>query len=223
VVIGNYLVGTGRRYFVNDDIQRLIGPEGPSGVVVANNEKSPSQLKDVYRDIKFDFGFYPLLFFVAGALLLIFNPEKGWKFELPFCNLIIAWRGWIGCFLFFLAFVLSKRRKYRLCWGLKKDKNKQIKQVYVQFPKEMRPYIPAIASSMYGCKSFEEAKNTLKSLCKRYEGVWFESEKSNNFEGGEELKDGRWWWYKDDGQEGWFQYLACTDSSETSIQPQGTT
>jgi hypothetical protein len=76
-----------------------------------DDSKSPSQYKDLYRDLKSDFGFFPLILFVAGAILLIFDHGKGWEIEFPFCGYVLAWRGWLGCLLWVIAGVTSVFRK----------------------------------------------------------------------------------------------------------------
>jgi len=78
----------------------------------------------LWDKLKEDLGLLNIILLFLGSILLIFSPEKGWGFDIPYIDYTLAYRGWLGilCFVLVLIFkfIIKKRN------GTSKDEKKVI-------------------------------------------------------------------------------------------------
>ena len=80
------------------------GKQGEYGIAVGYER--------IWDRLKEDIGIKNIIILLLGSILLIFSPEKGWEFDVPYLNYTLAYRGWIGllCFIcVIISFCLRKK------------------------------------------------------------------------------------------------------------------
>jgi hypothetical protein len=72
-----------------------------------------SGYEKIWDKLKDDIGIPNIVALFLGAILLIFSPDKGWGYDLPFVGYTLAYRGWLGilCFIYVFISIFAKKRK----------------------------------------------------------------------------------------------------------------
>jgi hypothetical protein len=81
-----------------------IGDKGEKGI--------PSKYEKLWDKLKEDIGLINILLIFLGSILIIFSPDKGWEFDIPFIDYTLSYRGWIGI-LCFITVIISKLKHKR--------------------------------------------------------------------------------------------------------------
>jgi len=66
---------------------------------------SQSGLPELWKAIKEDIKLPNLVLIILGAILLIFSPDRGWRFDIPCIGWTLAYRGWLGVGFFLIAII----------------------------------------------------------------------------------------------------------------------
>ena len=175
--------------------------ENPKGQHGIQDENSIPHIVDkLYDKLKKDLGIVGMALVFFGSILLIFSPEQGWGFDLPFLHYTLAYRGWFGISFYLIALFLAKTRK------LYKPKYKSI---YIHFPNDLINLLGPMTQELDKCNTYKSAYELLVSFQKIFKGEIFYSQFPQNFVNNKAIKargigKKKWkWWHWEGGEEGY--------------------
>jgi hypothetical protein len=136
----------------NDIQERHSGKKGVDGIPLA------FEYEKLWDKLKEDIGLSNIILIFLGSILLIFSPENGWEFDIPFINYSLAYRGWLGIFCFVIALIsifINKKKNMII-------KNENKRNNTIQISSE-----PDTTSSKTVNSDNKETEETLATFTKR--------------------------------------------------------